>query len=359
MSSSKNTKKKSSPQAKSTHHFLFVRHRRLWKWIGGIVLPLIVLAGLIWIAFQVSPWPSSLLIRDEFTKGADKVSAALEKYVPPHITQIENQSYHSGDKDARLDVFYPDNTTTQLPTIVWVHGGGWVSGNKDQVDNYMKILAGHGFTAVSVNYTIAPEKQYPTPIIQLNEALSYLQQDGNAKRLHVDDHNIVMAGDSAGSQIVAQMANIITSQKYANEIGIQPNLSPDRLKGLLLNCGAYDLALPDYNGEFGSFLNTVLWAYSGTKDFLHDPRLKTASVANYLTDKFPPSFITAGNVDPLLAQSTELAQRLKDLNVPTDTLFYTPEHQPKLNHEYQFVLDNADGQNALTRMVEFVKQHAK
>jgi acetyl esterase len=299
----------------------------------------------------------ALLIRKEFNKGSAQMSQALEKHLPNNITQIENQHYRNSDKDAYLDVFYPNSTTAPLPTIVWVHGGGWVSGDKDDVDNYMKILASHGFTVVSVNYSIAPEKQYPTPIIQLNDALNYLEQ--NTKRLNIDDNCLVMAGDSAGSQIVAQMANSITSANYAKEIGIEPNLSANKLKGLLLNCGAYDLALPDYNGEFGTFLRTVLWAYSGTKDFLHDPRLRTASVVNYLTPNFPPSFITAGNVDPLLSQSTELADRLQALGVQTSTLFYPPHHQPELNHEYQFDLDTTDGEKALQQMVEFVRQHTK
>ncbi len=356
MSSPKNTKKKSS-KAKPISHWLFVRHRRLLKWTVGIVLTLVVIIAAIWVAFQVSPWPNALLIRSAFDKNSAKVSTALEKYVPPGITQVENQQYRARDNDAFVDVFYPSATTAQLPTIVWVHGGAWVSGDKDDIDNYMKILASHGFTTVSVNYSIAPEKQYPTPIVQLNDALGYLQQ--NAQRLHIDDQRLMLAGDSAGSQIVAQMANIATSSSYANEIGIQPKLPANKLKGLLLSCGAYDLALPNYNGAFGGFLHTVLWAYSGTKDFLNDPQLKTASVANYLTDKFPPSFITAGNVDPLLTQSTELAHRLNDLKVPTSTLFYPADHQPQLNHEYQFDLDTADAQKALTQMVEFAQQQTK
>ena len=104
-------------------------------------------------------------------------------------------------------------------------------------------------------------------------------------------------------------------------------------------------------------MHTVLWAYSGTKDFLNDPRLKTASVVNYVTADFPPAFITAGNVDPLLAQSTEFAKKLQALEVPTDTLFYPADHQPQLNHEYQFNLDTADAKTAMQRMVDFVKSH--
>lgn len=354
----KNTAKRVNKQKKQSKPTNFwARHKRLWEWLGGIVGVIALLVLLVWIAFQVSPWPSALLIRDGFDKNDAKVTAALEKYVPANITQVQNQQYSQGDNDAYVDVFYPNNTTKPLPTVVWVHGGAWVSGGKDDVDNYMKIFAARGFTTVSVNYSIAPEKQYPVPIVQLNEALDYLQK--NAAHLNIDDSRIIMAGDSAGSQIVAQMANIITSPAYAKEMGILPTLPASKLKGLLLNCGAYDLALPDYNGTFGGFLHTVLWAYSGTQDFLNDQRLKTASVINYLTPSFPPSFVTAGNVDPLLDQSTELVKKLQSLGVATTPLFYAADHQPELNHEYQFDLDTSDGKQALEQMVSFAQEHTK
>jgi acetyl esterase len=348
-----------TPHTKKVHHkeSFFRRYMRVWKWLGWIFGVVFALALLVWIAFQVSPWPNSLLIRDAFDKNSAKVAQALQQYVPSNVTEVEDTQYRPNDKDARFDTFYPNDTDKQLPTIVWVHGGGWVSGGKDNIDNYMKILAGRGFTTISVNYSIAPEKQYPVPIQQLNDALGYVQD--HAKQLHVDNTRIVMAGDSAGSQIVAQMANIMTSPSYATEIGIQPKMAADKLKGLLLNCGAYDLSLPDYNGPYGKFLKTVLWAYSGTKDFLNDPKLKTASVVNYVTPQFPPTFITAGNVDPLLGQSTEFAKKLQSLKVKTSTLFYASNHQPELNHEYQFDLDTADGQNALNLMVMFIRERTE
>lgn len=352
----KKTPQKSRKNQK-LHHWVWREHPKLWRVLGWVFGVLAFLALAVYVAFQVSPWPNALLIRDAFDKQDAKVAQALEKHVPAGISEVRNQAYRQGDPDASLNVFYPEGTTSQLPTIVWVHGGAWVSGGKDDIDNYLKILASHGFTTVSVNYSLAPEKQYPTPIVQLNDALEYIQR--NAQRLHIDDAKIVMAGDSAGSQIVAQTANLITSSDYANEIGIQPKLEASKLKGLLLNCGAYDLNLPNYNGQFGSFLHTVLWAYSGTKDFLKDPRLKTASVVNYITPQFPPSFVTAGNVDPLLEQSTEFAKKLQSLGVKTSTLFYETDHQPELNHEYQFNLDNPDGQKALQQMVNFAKQQVE
>lgn len=310
-----------------------------------------------WAAFTFSPWPNSLIIRDAFDKNGAKTAAALEKHVPAGVTEVQNQQYRQNDKDGYLDVFYPENISSPLPTVVWVHGGAWVSGDKNNVDNYLKILASHGYTVVGVDYSIAPEHQYPLPLTQVNDALNYLQN--NADRLHIDQNKIVMAGDSAGSQIVSQMANIITSPAYADEVGVKPALSSEKLKGMLLSCGAYDLALPDYNGDFGKFLHTVLWAYSGKKDFLNDPALKQASVVNYVTSAYPPTFLTAGNGDPLQDQSKELASKLTSLGVPVSTLFYPADHQPQLPHEYQFNLDNDDGEKALNAMLTFLGVHAK
>lgn len=347
----KSSKKQSKPVG------FWRRHRRLCKWLIGIAGTVLLLFVAVYVAFQISPWPNSLLIRREFDKGSAEVSKALEKHVPNGVTTVENQQYRQNDEDGYMDVYYPENTTAPRPVVIWVHGGAWVSGDKDDIDNYLKIIASYGYTAVGVDYTIAPERQYPFPIIQLNDALSYLQQ--NADRLHVDTSKAVLAGDSAGSQIVAQMANIITSPSYAKEIDIAPSMSADKLNGVLLNCGAYDLELPDYNGPFGGLLHTVLWAYSGDKDFLSDPKLKSASVVNYITKDFPPTFITAGNVDPLLAQSMEFAKKLNKLAVPTSELFYPENHQPQLNHEYQFNLDIPDGKKALAQMVDFLHKYNK
>jgi acetyl esterase len=339
------------------HHWVWRSHPRLWKVLGWVLGILAALALAIYIAFQVSPWPDSLLIRYEFTKGSERTSKALEPFVPNSIVSVDNQQYRANDSNGYLDVFYPKDTAKPLPTIVWVHGGGWVSGDKNDVDNYLKILASHGFTTVGVDYTIAPEAQYPTPLFEVNDALKYIHE--NAKRLNIDSNNIIMAGDSAGSQIVAQVANAITSADYASKLELQPKIGASQLKAVLLNCGAYDLKLPNYNGPFGDFLRTVMWAYSGTKDFMNDPKLQTASVVNYITPAFPPAFVTAGNVDPLLSQSTELAKKLDGLKVPTSQLFYPADHQPELNHEYQFDLDTADGQKALNQMVEFAKQRTE
>jgi acetyl esterase len=360
MSTKKKPKKSRSSVKKQTATQIPAKRSRLWRWVLAFISLLLIVVIAAIIAFRVSPWPGALVIRYAFDKGGKETSQKLEKHVPSGISSVKNKQYRPNDKDAYLDVYYPNtikDTDKTLPTIVWVHGGAWISGSKDNVSQYLQILASYGYTTVGVNYTIAPEKHYPTPLLQVNDALTYLQE--NAQELHVDPYNFVLAGDSAGSQIASQLATLITNQPYAQQVGIDPTLQPSQLRAVVLNCGAYDLASADQNGEAGKFLKTVLWAYSGTKDFKNDPDLKYASVIDYVTGDFPPTFITAGNADPLEPQSLEFAQKLQKLKVNTDALFYPKSHTPKLPHEYQFNLDNADGRQALGRITTFLGKQTK
>jgi acetyl esterase/lipase len=325
-------------------------------WLSLAIVVFAVASGLLLatlVAFQVSPWPSVLLIRRGFEKEALSTSQALEKHVPPALSAQFNERYDPADPDALLDVFYPSAIADKpLPTIVWVHGGGWVSGSKEEIANYGKVLAGRGFTVVGVDYSLAPGKTFPTPMRQVNAALGYLVS--NAERLQVDPDHFVLAGDSVGAHIVAVTANAIAVPDYAKMLGIVPAIQRRQIAALLLYCGTYTIDGIDFDGPFGGFLRTVLWSFSGSKDFKNDPRFAAASVLNYVTAEFPPTFISAGNRDPLLPQSIALADRLASRDVRVERLFFQSDYQPPLPHEYQFNLDNEAGRLALDRSMAFL-----
>ncbi|ULQ55875.1 alpha/beta hydrolase [Flavihumibacter rivuli] len=320
----------------------------------GIILVLLILA--VFLSFQLSPWPSAMLIRYAFNKGGIKMNKELEKHVPPGVTAVMDLHYDPADKDALLDLYYPSSLKDpgkQVPLIVWFHGGGLISGDKGQVGNYCRILASKGYAVASVDYTIAPEGKFPTPIRQGNQALGYLK--ANANKYPINASKIFLAGDSGGSMIAAQVANLISDSGYADTLGIRPSIDRSLLAGMLLYCGIYDISHLNFSGNFGDFLRTVLWSYGGRKDFRNHPTLHTASVLNYVTAGFPPSFISAGNEDPLLSQSLGLARKLAALQVQVDTVFYPSSFQPGLPHEYQFNLDIAPGRQVLDRSLIFMK----
>lgn len=187
-------------------------------------------------------------------------------------------------------------------------------------------------------------------------ALRYLQD--NAARLLIDPRRIVIAGDSAGAHIAAQLGALVTTPGYADTMGVTPTIAPEQLRGLVLACGPYDMSLAEQTSDRAGrrFIKAVLWAYAGRRNFLDDPAFATWSVTDNLTGDFPPSLITVGNADPLKAHSEHLASRLGQQEVRVETVLWPDGHRPSLGHEYQFDLDTAEGRQFLERMLTFLQQ---
>lgn len=322
--------------------------KRFLIWSTSILLALIVA---IVLACRFTPWPSVAIISYVFSRGDRASEAALEKHVPAGIAVQRDVVYGSG-KDELLDLYYPAGTTTPRPAIVWVHGGGFVAGSKQGVANYMKVLAGHGYTVIAVEYSRGYGSTYPRPVAQVNRALGYIVR--NAATLKVNPARLVLAGDSAGAHIACQVAMITTNPAYAGLLAIAPQLQSNQLAAVLLLSGAFDPTAFNLDGKLGWFVRSVLWAYLGTKNFRENAGFRQMSVAAHVTAAFPPSFISSGNGDPLAPQAVALAQQLNQLGVPIDALFFPADRTPSLPHEYQFNLDDPAGQQALTRMLGFL-----
>ncbi len=196
-------------------------------------------AGAVAVAARTTPWPSALVIRAVFDRGAARASAAL-----------------AGTSRATSSRSSTRHTTSPRPT-----GGSTSSGHaatsrcrrssgctvapscrdpSRDVANYLRVLAGRGLTTVGVDYSIAPGSRYPTPVKQVAAALAHLVD--HADRLGVDPARVVLAGDSAGAQIAAQVALLVTDPAYAAEVGIEVDVPPSSLQGLVLFCGAYDFS---------------------------------------------------------------------------------------------------------------------
>jgi acetyl esterase/lipase len=323
--------------------------KRFLLWVAGSVAALVVA---VIVAFQVSPWPTVMLIGQIFAGNDTAAMAALARHVPAGIVSRTNLRYGSGP-DETFDLNYPEGASGLLPAIVWVHGGAWISGSKEGVANYPKILAAPGYATVAFEYARGPGTTYPKPVEQVNAALAHLV--AHAAEYHVDPGAIVLAGDSAGAQITAQIAIITTDPAYAAKVGIVPALSPRQLRAVMLLSGAYDIGGVDLDGKGAWFMRAVLWAYSGVRNFLDDEQFRLLSVTNYVTAAFPRTFISSGNDDALEPQAVALADKLTHLGVSVDSLFFASDYTPPLPHEYQFNLDNDAGRAALARSLAFLK----
>lgn len=326
------------------------RRGRRWR-IGKLNLA-ILLALVVLLVLSATPWPSAMLIRSVFEKGAQDTVDEMLPYVADTPLQVHRGlEYKPG---LSLDAFSPQGTTGGLPAIVWIHGGAWISGDQANVEPYLRILAGEGYTTIGVDYTIAPEATYPTAVREINDALAYIK--AHASELNVDTRKIVLAGDSAGAQLASQMSTLTVNPAYANLLGIEPALRKDELAATILHCGVYDLrAMADLNGLVAWGFKTSLWAYTGTKDWSSTYAGGTMSTVDFVTSDLPPTFISGGNGDGLTwLQSVPYSNRLKAANVRVTELFWPADHAPGLPHEYQFHLNFAEARDAKEKTLDFL-----
>jgi acetyl esterase/lipase len=336
-------------------HTGLVKQRRT----AGIAIGVAALGSLVSLAVA-TPWPSALLIRAVFGRGARGTVREMLPYVPAGgVSEHPDIVYGAAGGATSMDVFSPATATGPLPAIVWIHGGAWISGGKEDVAPYLRILASRGYTAIGLNYTIAPEAKYPTALTQLNRALGYISE--HAAELNVDPGQIVLAGDSAGAQLASQLAVLTTNPEYARLLGIVPSLAPSQLAGTILHCGVYDLeGLADLEGVLAWGFQTALWGYTGVKDWSRTDAGEAMSTIRFVNGDFPPTFISGGNGDGLTRrQSVPMNDRLEKEGIDVTALFWASDHEPALPHEYQFHLDYEDARIALEETLAFLGGHTR
>lgn len=340
------------------------------KWLWVPVSTIVALVVAVVVVFNLTPYPGAMLTRFVFDRGSSSMLSRNAQYqVPDKVTTTRDVDYLAGATavgrgdpgDTLLDVYVPAGTAAGavLPTIVWVHGGGWVSGDKADASFYYQQLAARGLAVVALNYSRAPQRRYPTAINQLNSALGYLATQG--ARLHVDARRLVLAGDSAGAQLSSQLAAIVTNPQFAAKVGIVPAIAPEQLRGIALNCGVYDARALDGDTDSGASkilswgVSNTLWAYGGNRT-PSNTLLDQMSTINNVTKAYPRVWISAGNDDPLTARQTiPFVEKLKSLGVPPQTLVYGADEPLKLGHEFQFELGTEPGRRALNEIAEFAR----
>jgi acetyl esterase len=322
---------------------------RLHRWLALRLGLLTIRATLL-----VSPRPAVVLLRRLFAYGGAATARGLARHDPGGVAVRRDERYGAG-ADGVLDVYRPQGRGEALPLVLWIHGGGWLAGSKEELAGFFRLIAARGYAVAAPRYSLAPKYPYPTALRQVMEALAHLT--AHAGPLGVDPGRIVIAGDSAGAQLAAQTAALVTTPGYAEAVGVPVEIAPEQLRGVALACGAYDLSLLTEGSGLGQSMATaMLWAYSGHRGFRRDESFALASVADHLSSGFPPALVTAGNADPLRAHSVVLAERLRDLGVRVDALFFPDDQQPPLGHEYQFDLDTEAGRCFLERLAAFLAQ---
>lgn len=141
--------------------------------------------------------------RDEFlTAASGQTSGSATTAV--ELSQLKNIDYVGADNPRqKLDLFVPkDAATKKRPLVVFIHGGGWLSGRKEDGINVAKLIASSGdYVAATINYRLTQEAAWPAQIYDCKAAIRFLR--GKAGEYGIDPDHIGVMGLSAGGQLVS------------------------------------------------------------------------------------------------------------------------------------------------------------
>ena len=253
-------------------------------------------------------------------KSDARRDAAIE--LPEGVTQIRNISYGPHGDSNLLDVYYPQDAQGPLPTIISIHGGGYVYGTKEIYRRYCMDLAKRGFACVNFNYRLAPKWKFPTPLADANTVLQWVQM--NAAQYHLNPACVFLVGDSAGAQLASQYAAMHTNPEYAALFDLA--MAKVNIRAVGLNCGMYDMEDNAKLPRKGIHLD-----YLGKKMDPKDPRFQV--LAN-ITQNFPPAFITTCCNDFLRGCAQPMHQFLADKGVHTQWKCYGTEDNKAVAHVF-------------------------
>lgn len=262
---------------------------------------------------------NSLMFYLSATRSDRKRDAAIP--LPAGVTEFRNIAYGSHGEDNLLDVYLPEGTAAPLPTIVSIHGGGYVYGTKEIYRRYGMDMARRGFAFVNFNYRRAPKWKFPTPLADTNAVMEWILQ--NAHRYHLDPDRIIVLGDSAGAQLTSQYAAMQTNPEYGKLFGLK--LTNIRIRAIGLNCGLYDLK------EMGAAPRKGMHKDYFGKLPKDDPRFRCLEA---ITDRYPPAFITTGTEDFLRNLAQPMYDFLRSKGVEAQWKCYGQEGDKKASHVF-------------------------
>ena len=326
----------------------------MMKRIKKLLKSILIMALLMIAIISLSPKPM-ISLAQEFV--FDILEDNRPKEYEIHDVKIQTDiEYTSTFSENTFDFYQAKNPIENNPTIIWIHGGGFIGGDKSDAEVYSVWLAYHGYNVISMNYELVPDATYPSTVIQVNELVEFLKNWNQKDKINLN--NIFFAGDSAGAQIAAQFAILQTNLEYSEEIGLEPVLSSEQIQGVLLYCGIYDLpSLLNTDSKIFNFLFTQIgWSYLGEKNWMNGENASSLSIINNVDENFPTVYVTDGNAISFEKQGKELVEKFKDLNVSVTSRFFDPQ-EVTTYHGYQYRLDTEVGLVAFEDTINFLEQN--
>lgn len=222
----------------------------------------------------------------------------IKNRLPQGTIVHENIAYSSDDNVKHLlDLYLPFDGMGDLPVVIFIHGGGWISNDKyadmGYMMNTMAAMLNNGFAVASIDYRFAQDAVFPLILQDCNEGVSYLYD--HAEEYNLDFENVALMGFSAGGHLASLMG---TSQNNeVHDFYVDRTYRPFQYKAVVDYYGPTDLVLLPGNEDPDSPEATLI----GAEPLLHPDLAKVASPITYLDKNDPPFIIYHGEKDNILS----------------------------------------------------------
>jgi len=253
-----------------------------------------------------------------------------------------------GAEDLKLDLTRPRQGEGPFPAIVFVHGGGWVGGSKEDFRAFMVPFTQKGIVCISVNYRLAPKSVFPAQIEDVKCGVRWLH--ANAEKYHVDPKRIVAFGGSAGAHLVALLGTTNGTKLWDGSGGNAGQSST--ISAMVCMSGPYDLSLAyrdsvHQNKQEGGAVRGMLEAFLGGNPEKRESPYRDASPMTYASKQTVPALLTHGTADPLvpIEQTEVFTAKLKSVGVEVEFMRiegaghadFGPKPEEQLNKVIAFV----------------------
>jgi acetyl esterase/lipase len=272
---------------------------------------------------------------DEFTPGSSKGQERKGPrgrlpFPPPQMDTSHilrrwlDLTYGDESPNQKLDLYLPDRSEGPFPLIVAIHGGGFMGGDKGEMQ-IAPMLAGlkHDYAVASINYRLSGEAIFPALIQDCKSAIRFLRS--RAADYHLAPDKVAAWGGSAGGYLASMLGTSSKIFELDDPVGIDSGVSC-AVQAVVDWCGPSEsflkmdeefrwsgLGAPDHSG--GESPESLLL---GAKITEIPELVRKASPLTYISADVPPFFIQHGELDHIVPveQSIELAAAINRVAGP-------------------------------------------
>ncbi len=265
---------------------------------------------------------------EDYKNGVDSVGFRAEKHIA-----------YMGDYDPAhmLNLYYPEDFKgdSKLPSVIYIHGGGWMYGSADISERYLGYLASCGYAVMAMNYTLLQNGDLSVIIKEIFSAMHWLEKYGPARGF--DLSKVLVCGDSAGGHLSILTTCITLSENLRKIYGVEA-LSY-KVSAVSVSSPVVETSKLYINGEEGTDLGEgTAKAYV---DMMLGEKAENAPWNGHMAAsetvpglELPPVYIIDSEMDSLNAHTGYLKEILDANSCNHEDIYWTKEEGIHLLHVF-------------------------